>query len=191
MSITDIVSTVLIALSLSVDCFAVTMGGCVSLRNIRYIQLFRTALTFGLFQAVMPVIGWLAGSRVVEYIQSYDHWVVFALLAVVGGKMIWEAVRGEDECKPGADITRGLLLFSMAFATSIDALAVGLSFAFMETDIVFSVIVIGVVAFLITHLGFLVGKKAGSVLGTRAKIIGGIVLIGIGLKVLITHLIGV
>ena len=160
------------------------------MRKLRYIQVFRTALAFGIAQILMPVIGWLIGRTVIDFISSFDHWVAFGLLFIVGARMIWEAFRDKDECQEGADISRGLLLLSLAVATSIDALAVGLSFAFLEINIVYAGLIIGLIAFSITHLGFWVGRKAGGVLGRRAKIIGGLILIGIGIRVVVTHLMG-
>jgi putative Mn2+ efflux pump MntP len=185
---TEFISIFLIALSLSADCFAVALGGCVSLKDLKYLQVFRAALAFGAAQTLMPVIGWLVGRTVIDLISSFDHWVAFGLLAVVGGRMIWEAFHEKDERGECVDITRGMLLFTLAFATSIDALALGLSFAFLQVNIVYSSLIIGVVAFAITHLGFYLGRKAGSLLGQRAKIAGGIILIGIGLRILISHL---
>ena len=191
MSWPEFLSIFFIALSLSADCFAVSLGGSVGLNNkIRYIPVFRTALAFGFAQAVMPAIGWLVGRTILDYIAAYDHWVAFGLLAVVGGRMIWEGVKGEGEEKAGMDITRGWLLLTLAFATSIDSLAVGLSLAFVEINILAAVFIIGAMAFLITHLGFYLGFKVGDIIGKRAKIIGGVILIVIGLRVLISHLAG-
>jgi manganese efflux pump family protein len=189
MPIPDLIAILFISLSLSVDCFAVSLAGCVSMPCTRYLQVFRTALTFGVFQSGMPVIGWLAGRSVVDYIDSFDHWVVFALLGIIGGKMIWEALCGENENNIVSDITRGLTLFILAFATSIDALAVGLSFAFMKTNILIPVILIGVVAFGATHAGFYLGGKAGKLMETKAKIFGGLVLIAIGIRFVVSHFI--
>jgi putative Mn2+ efflux pump MntP len=188
MSATGIISILLIALSLSADCFAVALGGAVSMKKLRRVQILRTAGAFGLAQAVMPLIGFGLGRAVVRFIGSYDHWVVFGLLLIIGGRMLWEAFHEKDEGE-GADITRGWLLLSMTLATSIDSLAVGLSFAFLEINIGFSVVTIGIVAFLITILGFWIGRRVSGVLGQRAKILGGVILIGIGIKVLVEHLI--
>jgi putative Mn2+ efflux pump MntP len=186
---TGIISILLIALSLSADCFAVALCGAISLKDIRRAQILRTGAAFGFAQAVMPLIGFFLGRAVVKFISGYDHWVVFGLLLVIGGRMLWEAFHEKEEGQ-GADITRGWLLLSMAFATSIDSLVVGLSFAFMEINIISSVLIIGAVAFLITTLGFYIGRQTGNLLGQRARILGGLILIGIGLRVLITHLSG-
>lgn len=182
------ISILLIGLGLSADCFAVSLAGSMSLKRLRYLQVFRTALAFGMAQAIMPLIGWLVGRTVIEYISSYDHWVAFGLLAIIGGRMIWEAFREKEESRKNSDITRGWLLLTLAVATSIDALAVGLSFAFLEINIGFAILTIGLVTFLIATMGFYIGRKAGDALGQKAKIIGGIILIGIGLRILLSHL---
>jgi putative Mn2+ efflux pump MntP len=188
MSVPDLLSIFLIAISLSADCFAVALGGSISIKNLRYIQIFRTALVFGAAQAFMPLAGWLLGHTVIDYIADYDHWVVFGLLSIVGGKMIWEAFHEQDERTKEADISRGILLVTLAIATSIDALAVGLSFAFMQINILLSSLIIGIVAFLLTASGFYFGQKAGEFLGQRIRIFGGIILIGIGIRALLSHL---
>ncbi len=188
--ISDLFSIILIALGLSADCFAVALSGGVSQKQFRFIQALRTGLAFGFAQALMPVIGWLVGRTVIDYIASYDHWVVFGLLTIIGGRMIWESFHEHDERQKSTDITRGVLLLTMAVATSIDSLAVGLSFAFLQIDILFASLIIGVVALLVTIAGFYLGRKAGDLLGRRARIIGGVILIGIGIRVLLSHLLG-
>ncbi len=189
MSETGIVSIFLIALSLSADCFAVALSGAITIKNLSRNSILRAAAAFGLAQALMPLTGFYVGRSVVKFVDAYDHWVVFGLLLIIGGRMLWEAFH-EKEGGRGGDITRGWLLLSMAFATSIDSLAVGLSFAFLQINIMSSVLIIGAVAFLITVLGFYFGRKAGLLLGQRAKILGGLVLIAIGIRVLVTHLLG-
>jgi manganese efflux pump family protein len=184
----DLLSLIFIALSLSADCFAVALGGGVSVRNLRYIQVFRTGLVFGIAQAIMPVIGWLIGRTIIDFIARFDHWIAFGLLAIVGGRMIWEGFHDKEQKDKSLDITRGMLLITLAFATSIDALAVGLSFAFLNVNILMASLIIGITAFIITNLGFYIGRRAGGLLGQRAKIAGGIILIGIGLRILLSHL---
>jgi putative Mn2+ efflux pump MntP len=190
MSLPEFFSTFLIGLGLSADCFAVALGGCINMPKLRYIQVLRTALAFGAAQALMPFIGWLVGRTVINYVAGFDHWIAFGLLVFIGGRMLWEAFHEKDQPGRKTDISRGLLLFTLAFATSIDALAVGLSLAFLDTNILYASLLIGVVTFLITHLGFYLGRKAGALLGRNARLIGGIILIGIGLRILISHLIG-
>jgi len=136
----------------------------------------------------MPALGWLAGRTVVELVADYDHWVVFGLLAAIGGKMIWEATHSDNGRGKDVDITKGWLLLTLSLATSIDALAVGLSFAFLEVDIVLACFVIGVIAFLASLTGFLLSKKLGVLVGEKAEIIGGVILIIIGLRLLLSHI---
>ncbi|NLT27576.1 MAG: manganese efflux pump [Dehalococcoidales bacterium] len=183
----DLISVFIIALGLSADCFAVAFSGCIAMKSVSRKQIIVASLSFGIFQALMPVLGWLAGQTIVDSIADYDHWVAFPLLAFIGGKMVWESFRKQDEnCK--TDITKPGSLLTLSIATSIDALAVGLTFAFLKVNIALAAGVIGITAFLITILGFLLGKKAGKVLGKRAELIGGLILIAIGLRILISHL---
>ena len=135
----------------------------------------------------MPIIGWLAGRAVVVLIAQYDHWVAFGLLLAVGSRMIWESFRSNED-KKKVDITRGILLITLSIATSIDALAVGLTFAFLEVNIALASSTIGVIAFTVTAIGIFIGRKAGKLLGRRAEAIGGLVLIGIGLRILLEHI---
>lgn len=181
-------SVLLIAIGLSVDCFAVALSGSISMRTVSSLQALRASLAFGLFQALMPVLGWLAGQTVVELIADYDHWAAFVLLALVGSRMIWKSLHSEDGRSENADITKGLLLLTLSLATSMDALAVGLSFAFLDTNIALASLTIGVIAFVATVIGFLLGRKVGNLVGKRAETVGGIVLIGIGLRILSEHI---
>ena len=185
MSETGFLSIVIIAIGLSADCFAVSLSSSISKRTMPLWQGWRVALFFGIFQTGMTLLGWWAGSYIFEYIQSIDHWLAFGLLAFIGGKMIWESIRGKEE---RTDITRWRYLFILAIATSLDALAVGLSFAFLQVNLALASITIGVTALVITFTGFLAGKKLGELVGKRAEIIGGLILVGIGLRILIEHL---
>lgn len=135
----------------------------------------------------MPVLGWIAGQTVVDIIAGYDHWIAFALLAFVGGRMIWESFHKKGEPKQ-ADITKGLLLITLAIATSIDALAIGLTFAFIKVNIALAVTVIGMTTFLVTILSFAIGRKLSGITGKRAETIGGVILIFIGLRILLSHI---
>ncbi len=183
----DLLPLLFIAFSLSADCFAVALSGSFSMRTLSYPQVFRTSFAFGLFQFLMTVLGWLAGRTIVEVISAYDHWVVFTLLAFVGGRMIWETFHSRDGRTGDTDITKGILLLTLSIATSIDALAVGLSFAFLEVDIIMASSIIGTVAVVVTAVGFWLGRKVGGLLGKGARFVGGVVLIGIGLRILLTH----
>lgn len=136
----------------------------------------------------MPVLGWLAGRTIVELIADYDHWVAFILLAIVSGRMFWGAFHPDRDNEKKTDVTKGILLLTLSVATSIDALAVGLSFAFLDVNIAIASPVIGVVAFLVTALGFYLGKKASRIVGKRAEAIGAIILLVIALRILISHI---
>ncbi len=183
----DLISILLIAFSLSADCFAVALCGSACMSKLSRQQVGRTSAAFGFAQFVMPVVGWLVGKTMVNIISAYDHWIAFGLLGFVGGRMVWESLKHDDGVE-AIDITRGLSLLTLSVATSIDALAVGFSFALLATNIIQSSLIIGLVAFCVTAAGFWLGRKAGSILGKRAKLAGGLVLIGIGVRILVTHL---
>ena len=136
----------------------------------------------------MIVIGWLAGRTVIDFISTYDHWLAFGLLAIIGGRMVWESLHEKDEEKAKKNINSWLTLFALSIATSIDSLAVGLSFAFLKTDILIAGITVGITAFIFTVIAQLIGNKVGSLVGKRAEIVGGLILIGIGIKILLEHL---
>ena len=190
MNINDFFSILFIAIGLSADCFAVALSGGIANKDHSWLRIFRVAFSFGLFQALMPVLGWLAGRTVVEYIADYDHWVAFVLLAVVSFRMFWGAFHSGGEGDKEVDITRGLLLLTLSIATSIDALAVGLTFAFLKTDIAIASPTIGVVAFIVTTMGFVLGRRAGRLIGKRAEAIGGVILLAIAFRILLSHLLG-
>ncbi len=176
-----------IAIGLSMDAFAVAVAGSVALGRITGRQVFRFAFHFGLFQALMPIIGWLAGRTAAGFIQSWDHWIAFALLLLIGGKAIHEALKGGEDQSERSDPTRGLSLIMYSVATSIDALAVGLSMALIGTEIIMPAIIIGIITASLTTVGMVFGSRLGTKFGTRMEIAGGIVLIGIGIKILLSH----
>ncbi len=186
----DFLSIFLIAIGLSADCFAVALSGGISQKNHSWLRRLRVSVSFGLFQAGMPVLGWLAGRTVVEFIADYDHWVAFVLLAIVSGRMLWGAFRPEhdQDKEKEIDITRGFMLLTLSIATSIDALAVGLSFSFLQVNIGVASLTIGVVAFLVTMIGFVVGKRVSKVIGKRAEALGGIILLAIAFRILLSHI---
>ena len=184
----DLLSVFLVALGLSADCFAVALSGGISKIDHSWRRVLRVSFSFGLFQALMPVLGWLVGRTVVEVIADYDHWVAFSMLAIVGGRMLWESFRSERRGVEEVDITRGLLLITLSIATSIDALAVGLSFAFLNVSIALGSPIIGAVAFVITLTGFRLGKRVTKLTGKRAEGIGGIILVAIGCRILLSHI---
>ena len=180
-----------VAVALAMDCFAVTLGMACGAKGLTTKQAVRMAAFFGGFQFFMPVAGWFAGDRLLALIRSFDHWVAFGLLAVIGGRMIYEAFELSDEekaCRP--DQTQGRRLVVLALATSIDALAVGLSLGVIRTGILVPAAVIGVMSFAMTVLGAKLGPAVGRVAGKRAELLGGLILIGIGVKVLVEHLAG-
>lgn len=177
-----------IAFGLAMDALAVSITSGISIRRERFNQALKIALFFGSFQAFMPFIGWLTGLRLRDLISGVDHWIAFGLLALIGGKMIYESVRvkaSEKEPKP----LSLLLLLALSVATSIDALAVGVSFAFLEISIATPVLVIGTVTFLLSFVGVFAGNKVGHFFENKIEIIGGLILISIGIKILIEHLV--
>jgi putative Mn2+ efflux pump MntP len=183
----ELFAILLVAVGLSADCFAVALCSGISRSNQSWLKVIPVALTFGIFHAIMPALGWLLGRTVMDHISGYDHWIAFGLLGFVGGKMIFESLRHSEECEKYTDITRGWMLITISFATSIDALAVGLSFALLDVNIGVASPVIGLVAMTITGAGFLAGKHAGKLVGNRAKTIGGIILLAIAGRILISH----
>jgi putative Mn2+ efflux pump MntP len=187
MNSVDSLSIFIIAIGLAIDCFAVSISGSIALRKVSPAQMLRVALAFGAFQAGMTALGWLAGQTVVNLIKSFDHWIAFGLLAVVGLKMLWESFRADTDGKT-VDITKWLTLLLLSIATSIDALAVGVSFAFLTVNLAYACAVIGGAAFVLTIAGLALGKRLGKIVGKRAEIIGGIVLIGIGIRILLEHM---
>ena len=178
------------AVALAMDAFAVSIAIGISLKEVSFRQTFRLSWHFGLFQALMPVIGWNLGVSVRSFIEAYDHWIAFALLFLVGGNMMREAFTSESgEEKVTKDSTKGFTLLVLSIATSIDALAVGFSMSMITTSIILPAIIIGVVALLFTVLGLHMGKRvAGSEhLSCYAEVLGGIVLWGIGINILHEH----
>jgi len=183
----DLLSILLIAIGLAIDCFAVSISGSIAMKRITPAQILRVALSFGAFQAGMTALGWLLGQTFVDLIESFDHWIAFGLLAFVGLRMIWESFRTDSDVR-AVDITTGLALLVLSIATSIDALAVGVSFAFFDINLAYACLIIGTIALALTAMGLSLGKKIGKVVGKRAEIVGGIVLIGIGIRILFEHL---
>jgi putative Mn2+ efflux pump MntP len=178
-----------LAFGLSMDAFAVATGCSIALKRVRNRHVARLALSFGFFQFAMPVLGWLAGTMVVSWISGLDHWLAFGLLAWVGGKQILEGLRGDcDGPRRPGDPTRGLTLLILSFATSIDALAVGLGLAALKVSVWGPSVVIGLVCAGMTALGMMLGQKMGRRLGRPAGVAGGVVLLAIGLKILADHL---
>ena len=183
-----------LAVALAMDAFAVAVAAGIQLRTVSLVHTLRMAGTFGFFQFTMPVAGWFLGAGIAKLIQSYDHWIAFILLAFVGGRMLKEAwdKRGipPESCSSTSDPTKGTSLLLLGIATSIDALAVGLSMALLGHPIWFPAAIIGIVCFSITACGLHLGRAVSSLSGnwaSRANVIGGLVLIAIGLNILVEH----
>ncbi len=178
-----------IAVALAMDAFAVSIVTGVSLKDVSFRQTFRLSWHFGLFQAMMPVIGWGAGLSIRVYIERYDHWVAFVLLALVGINMIREAFQHDTGEEQKKDPTKGVTLVILSVATSIDALAVGFSISILNVSIWTPALIIGIVAGIFTIVGLQIGKKIGSAtrLSRYAGAIGGIVLLAIGFKIFHEH----
>jgi putative Mn2+ efflux pump MntP len=177
---------IMLAVGLAMDAFAVSVAAGIQVTKLDSGHVARLALSFGFFQFMMPVLGWLAGRGLSRWLSAFDHWIAFGLLAVIGGKMIWESFRA-PECEV-KDPTRGWRLLTLSIATSIDALAVGLSLALLDVSIWIPSLVIGVVAALLSTLGAIAGSRLGCRFGLWVERFGGLVLIGIGVKILADHL---
>jgi putative Mn2+ efflux pump MntP len=192
------VSLILISVSLAMDAFAVSVSSGICIHRLKRIHILRACFFFGLFQFFMPTAGWYLGSVFFLYINAWDHWIAFALLSFIGGKMIIEGIRKKDEKDPrdiSVDIRKFWVLVHLAVATSIDALAVGISFAVLEdgqpgflNSIWFRASVIGGITFFICLIGFEFGRRIGFLFGKWAECAGGLILVGIGGRILIEHL---
>ena len=176
----------LLAVGLSFDTFAVSVSSGLIKKEILFFQAIRIAFFLALFQALMPVVGWLGGLSIKSFIEPVDHWIAFGLLSLIGIKMILECFKDEDH--KTIDPLSIKYIIGIAIATSIDALVVGVSFAIVEVNILLAVLIIGAVTFIASMIGILFGKKSGSKLGKRMEVLGGLILIGIGVKILVEHL---
>ena len=180
-------SLLLLSVGLSMDVLSVAAATGFGMSRMTGRQMTRLATSFGAFHIFMPVLGWAAGTTFVGLISGYDHWAAFILLAFVGGRMLLEAARGGEEVDPARILQNSsLLLFSVA--VSIDSVAVGLSFSLQKIEILAPSFVIGATAFAFTYLGIALGNRAGGWLGRWAQVVGGLILIGIGLRVILTHI---
>ena len=192
----DSITLFVLALGLSMDAFAVSISNSMCFSGLRRNEAALTSLSFGVFQGLMPVAGYFAGRAFADVVSAFDHWIAFILLGFIGGKMLWEAAHPKEETVSNPLDNR--LLFILAIATSIDALAVGVTFASMGMTLFGTLTgalipasaLIGVITFAISSAGVCLGHKSGDLFGSKAEIVGGIVLIGIGTKILIEHLLG-
>ena len=183
----DFFTILFIALGLSMDSFAVSVSSGLLIKKSKILSYFKFCFVLAAFQAIMPVIGWLLGKQLKVYIENIDHWIAFILLIIIGGKMIWEGSKKEVERKQ-FDPLNNLILLGLGLATSIDALVIGFSFGFLDVEIIYPILIIGITTFLVAVLGLFLGGKLQKSVNLKLEILGGIVLIGIGLKILIEHL---
>jgi len=181
----------LIAVGLAMDCLAVSIASGIILKKVKWGNILTMAFFFGFFQFLMPFLGWAGASRFSHLIEDFDHWAVFLILAFLGGRMIWESFKDED-CKKEFNPGSLKVILTLAIATSLDALAVGVSYAFMGIKtvggIMSPILIIGLVSFLMSVFGLLFGIFFGCKHNMRVELWGGLILIGIGTKVLIEHL---
>ena len=179
---------IIISISLAMDCFALSIAGGATTKKPRVINALKVGLFFGLFQALMPVIGWYIGFGFKDLIENVDHWIAFGLLGAIGVKMIYESFKIESE-KNKINLIKISSLLILSVATSIDALVVGITFSLLEISLYLSVAIIGLFTFVFSISGYFIGHKLGKFLENKVELIGGIILIGIGTKILIEHLI--
>jgi manganese efflux pump family protein len=185
----DLVTAFIVAVALAMDAFVVSVGAGITVRHPRPTQIIRMVLAFGFFQFAMTLAGWFVGHFVSGIINNYDHWIAFGLLFAVGFKMIWDAFcKHENEQRP--DPTRIGILLVLAVATSIDALAVGLSMGLLKSQVFLPSVIIGVIAAGFTYFGFCFGNLLGRFTRRWSEVLGGIILLGIGLRILLMHLAG-
>lgn len=180
-----------IAVGLSMDAFAVSLASGATMKRLHLPNALKMGLFFGGFQAFMPVLGWAAGLSMKNFISAWDHWIAFVLLSAVGGKMVYEALKIKEEEECGGPKTCPFdtgTLTVLALATSIDALAVGLTFSLLQVSIITPVLVIGLVTFLMSVAGVKIGSKGGHFFEHKMEAAGGFILIAIGLKILLGHL---
>ncbi|MBG3080404.1 manganese efflux pump MntP [Proteus mirabilis] len=184
-------ATIILALALSMDAFAVAVCKGATLHKPRFREALRTGFIFGIIEASTPVIGWALGLYTSQYIIQWDHWVAFGLLFILGSRMIYQSLKRSDECPCEDDAPQrhgSLSLIATGIATSLDAMAIGVGLAFLQVNIVHTAMTIGMMTMIMATLGMLIGRYIGPVLGKKAEIIGGIVLIAIGFNIVFEHL---
>ncbi|UMX66117.1 manganese efflux pump MntP [Klebsiella pneumoniae] len=187
----NISATILLAFGMSMDAFAASIGKGATLHKPKFSEAVRTGLIFGAIETLTPLVGWGLGMLASQFILEWNHWIAFILLVFLGGRMIVEGFRGDSDEACEAPHRHGFwLLVTTAFATSLDAMAVGVGLAFLQVSIVTTALAIGCATFIMSTLGMMVGRFIGPLLGKRAEILGGIVLIGIGSEILWSHFAG-
>nr|WP_274598120.1 MULTISPECIES: manganese efflux pump MntP [unclassified Pseudomonas] len=182
------ISLILLALAMSTDAFAAAIGKGASLHKPRFIEALRTGIIFGVIEGITPLIGWLIGQAATSYVKNWDHWIAFTLLVVLGVHMIYNGLKHDDAEEEKPNQHSFLILAVTAFATSIDALAVGVGLAFVNVNILVAAAAIGVATTVMVTIGVMLGRVLGTVVGKRAEIIGGIVLMLVGATILYEHL---
>ncbi|HHB8029667.1 TPA: manganese efflux pump MntP [Klebsiella pneumoniae] len=184
-------ATILLAFGMSMDAFAASIGKGATLHKPKFSEAVRTGLIFGAIETLTPLVGWGLGMLASQFILEWNHWIAFILLVFLGGRMIVEGFRGDSDEACEAPHRHGFwLLVTTAFATSLDAMAVGVGLAFLQVSIVTTALAIGCATFIMSTLGMMVGRFIGPLLGKRAEILGGIALIGIGSEILWSHFAG-
>lgn len=180
-----VLSIILLAFSMAADAFAAAIGKGATMRQPTLREALRIGAIFGITEGITPVIGWLFGRAASSYITTFDHWIAFAVLVGIGGKMIWESFHANEDVEPLRHSFTVLVV--TAIGTSIDALAVGVTFALVEADIVVNAVAIGLATFVMSTFGILAGKVLGARSGRYAEIIGGLILMAIGMNILLEH----
>jgi len=185
----NVASTALLALAMSTDAFAAAVGKGTALQKPRWSEALRTGLIFGVIEAITPLVGWAFGLAAADYVKAWDHWIAFTLLLVLGGRMMWAAAHKAEEAESEKPRRHGFWLLAVTgFATSIDAMAVGVGLAFLNVNIVPVAAAIGFATFVMVAIGVMVGRLLGSVVGRWAEGLGGVLLVGIGSAILYEHL---
>jgi putative Mn2+ efflux pump MntP len=184
-------ATILLAFGMSMDAFAVSISKGASLHKPKFSEALRTGLIFGCVEAITPLIGWGMGMLASQFVLEWNHWIAFVLLVFLGGRMLIEGWRGNEDGEEKAPNRHGFwLLVTTAIATSLDAMAVGVGLAFLQVNIIYTALAIGCATLVMTTIGMMVGRFIGPLLGKRAEMLGGIVLIGIGVQILWSHFAG-
>lgn len=185
MAITELI---LLAIGLSMDASAVSISNSICINKITLKHILQMALTFSVFQGIMPLIGYFAANNFSEIISRFDHWIAFILLSIIGGKMLHESIKAKDKEDCSIFKLTLKLVFLQAIATSIDALAIGVSLSALKVNIYYSVTIISIVTLVLCTVAILISKKFGNHLGKRAGLVGGLILVAIGLKIFIEHM---
>ncbi|MFW5982621.1 MAG: manganese efflux pump MntP family protein [Candidatus Brocadiia bacterium] len=186
----SLIRIIMLAFGLAADAFAVSLAEGVTIRKGIHRHTLRISILFGLSQGIMPVLGWLMGRNIRSYIQPWDHWVVFGVLGFIGGKMITDALFGVETGERPGGASGSMRLFFLAVATSVDALAIGITVAMLGVDIWAPAVIIGLITTFLCAGGVQLGYRAGNRWGRPAEILGGIILVGLGVKILFEHLLG-